>query len=65
MRSTVMRATWPLDGDKNYPRKPVTWEEVAQCVEPCAEEERQQKHIERPAACHAPSNRAELQIPAF
>ena len=33
MRSTIMRNTWPLDGERDYPRKPKTWQEVAKCVE--------------------------------
>ena len=33
MRSTIMRTAWPLDGDKDFPRKPMTWQEVAKCVE--------------------------------
>jgi hypothetical protein len=33
LRSIVMKGTWELDGEGSLLRKPVTWEEVATCVE--------------------------------
>ena len=33
MRLCILSKVWPLDGEGKPPRKPDTWEEVAECVE--------------------------------